>query len=197
MKPMNIYLCGVGGQGIGLLSEIMIQSCLKAGHAVKGVDTHGLAQRGGIVFSNIRLGEGVHTPMIAPGEADLILGLERLEAYRGIVSMLRDGGSVVYYDCEYQPIHVRMGKAAYPSVEDVQQAVAKRHGHVQRVHIDDLADPRMQNVALLGRVATMGIIEGLTPQVVEQSLRDVLPGALMDANLEILHRAAMKTQAGS
>jgi indolepyruvate ferredoxin oxidoreductase beta subunit len=196
MKPMNIYLCGVGGQGIGLLSEIMIQSCLKAGYTVKGVDTHGLAQRGGIVFSNIRLGEGVHTPMIAPGEADLILGLERLEAYRGVVSMLREGGSVVYYDCEYQPIHVRMGKAKYPAVEDLSEAVAKRHGHVQRVHIEELPDARMQNVALLGRVATMGVIDGLTPQIVEQSLREVLPAAVIEANLIVLHRAAVKTQAG-
>ena len=196
MKPMNIYLCGVGGQGIGLLAEIMIQSCLKAGHNVKGVDTHGLAQRGGIVFSNIRLGEGVYTPMIAPGEADLILGMERLEAYRGVVSMLREGGSVVYYDCEYQPIHVRMGKAPYPSVEDLNTAVQKRHGFVQRVRIDNLPDPRMQNVALLGRIATMGVIEGLTQQIVEQSLHEVLPEAVMQANLDVLHSAELKAQSG-
>ena len=196
MKPMNIYLCGVGGQGIGLLAEIMIQSCLKAGHAVKGVDTHGLAQRGGIVFSSIRLGEQVHTPMIAPGEADLILGLERLEAFRAVVSMLREGGSVVYYDCEYQPIHVRMGKAHYPSALELEEAVLKRHGRLERVRFDDMVDPRMQNVALIGRVATMGVIEGLTPQIVEQSLCDVLPEAVMNANLDVLHRAALQAQAG-
>ena len=32
-----------------------------AGHGVKAVDTHGLAQRGGIVVSQIRMGRNVHS----------------------------------------------------------------------------------------------------------------------------------------
>ena len=56
MNIFNIHLCGVGGQGIGLLSEIILRAADHAGHAAKAVDTHGLAQRGGIVVSQIRLG---------------------------------------------------------------------------------------------------------------------------------------------
>ena len=59
MKSFNIYITGVGGQGIGLLSETLLRSADHAGLNVKAVDTHGLAQRGGIVISHLRFGENV------------------------------------------------------------------------------------------------------------------------------------------
>ena len=68
MKSMNIYLCGVGGQGIGLLSEVMIRTALSAGYNVMGADTHGLAQRGGTVVSHLRIGPEVFTPLVPEGQ---------------------------------------------------------------------------------------------------------------------------------
>ena len=59
MNAFNVYMTGVGGQGIGLLSEILLRAADHAGHTVKGVDTHGLAQRGGIVVSSLRFGETI------------------------------------------------------------------------------------------------------------------------------------------
>ena len=50
MKTFNIYLTGVGGQGIGLLSEVVLRAADHAGHPVKSVDTHGLAQRGDLLL---------------------------------------------------------------------------------------------------------------------------------------------------
>jgi indolepyruvate ferredoxin oxidoreductase beta subunit len=190
VSEANIYLCGVGGQGIGLLAEVLIQSCLSAGHRVKGVDTHGLAQRGGIVTSHIRLGEHVFSPRIPPGQADIVVGLERLEAYRAALEMLKDGGMVVYYDCEYQPIHVRMGKAQYPSVAQLEQVVRERHGRIEHVLLQ-LPDPRMQNTALLGRIAALGLIAGLTPAIVESQLSDVIPAAALDENLTVFRAASV------
>jgi indolepyruvate ferredoxin oxidoreductase beta subunit len=84
MNIFNIYLSGVGGQGIGLLSEIILRAADHAGHAAKAVDTHGLAQRGGIVVSQIRLGASAHSPLIPAGQADLAIGLERHEALRAM-----------------------------------------------------------------------------------------------------------------
>ena len=48
MKSMNIYMAGVGGQGIGLLSDVLARACVQAGYSIRGCDTHGLAQRGGL-----------------------------------------------------------------------------------------------------------------------------------------------------
>jgi len=72
----NVYMIGVGGQGIGLLSEILIRSADYAGLNAKGVDTHGLAQRGGTVQSHLRIGDKVHASLIRKGTADLVISLE-------------------------------------------------------------------------------------------------------------------------
>jgi indolepyruvate ferredoxin oxidoreductase beta subunit len=155
LDARNIYLCGVGGQGIGLLTETLGQACLAAGHVIHGCDTHGLAQRGGVVISHLRLGPGALTPKVPEGEAHLVIALERLEGLRAVGTHLRDGGALLYYDAVYQPIAVRMGEARYPSAADVQAAVAARNGAVHRVFVEGLADPRMQNSALMGRLAAL------------------------------------------
>ncbi|MCB1219452.1 MAG: 2-oxoacid:acceptor oxidoreductase family protein [Planctomycetales bacterium] len=192
MKSYNIFISGVGGQGIGLLAEVLIQSCLAAGYAVLGVDTHGLAQRGGIVVSHLRIGnkDKLFTPRITPGEADLIVGLERLEAYRGIVNYMRDGGTCIYYDAEQQPIHVRMGLSQYPSHEELEKAVAERHGKVERVFIEDLPDVRMQNTAVLGRIASFELVEGLTGDIIREQLLEISPSSAKDANLKVFEQAS-------
>lgn len=189
MCNMNIYMTGVGGQGIGVLAEVMIQACLAAGLNVKGVDTHGLAQRGGIVVSHLRIGERLFTPRIAEHSADVVIALERLEAYRGTVNYLATGGTLVYYDTEMQPIHVRMGKAGYPGNELIEIAVKKRRGRLARIHLDDLPDPRMQNTALLGKVAGMGLIDGVTTGHFLDALRMVVPGGALEANENVFNRA--------
>ncbi|MDH3576024.1 MAG: 2-oxoacid:acceptor oxidoreductase family protein, partial [Desulfobacteraceae bacterium] len=97
MKAFNIYLAGVGGQGIGLLSEILLRGADHAGLKVKGVDTHGLAQRGGVVVSQLRLGSRVYSPLIFQNEADLVVALEHHEALRGTNAALKDGGTLIYY----------------------------------------------------------------------------------------------------
>lgn len=189
MKPMNIYLCGVGGQGIGLLSEVLSQACLAAGYEVRGSDTHGIAQRHGTVISHLRLGPGPATPRVVPGDADLVIGLERLEAMRGAVKMLKRGGTVVYYDTVYQPIAVRMGQAEYPSNEALAEAVAESGGEVARVKLEGMGDPRMQNVALIGRLVALGLIENLDAAKAEAALRDAVPPKALDANLAVFQQA--------
>jgi len=187
---VNIFLTGVGGQGIGTLSEVLVRSCLDAGHNVKSVDTHGLAQRGGIVTSHLKIGPRLFTPRINAGDADMVIGLEMLEAYRGTVNFLKPGGTVVYYDTEYQPIHVRMGRSEYPTHAQFEELVKGRGGRLTRVFIEDLPDPRMQNIALLGRVSRLGLIPGVTPEIVEANVIAVVPKAKLDENLNVFHRAA-------
>lgn len=78
----NIVLCGVGGQGTVLASKLIAAAAMKKNLSVMSAETIGMAQRGGSVFSHIRIGEGIHSPMIAEGTADVILGFEPGEAVR-------------------------------------------------------------------------------------------------------------------
>lgn len=189
MSVFNVYLTGVGGQGIGLLSGALGAAIVDAGHKLRGCETHGLAQRGGVVVSHLRLGAGAFAPRVPPGQADLVVSLERLEALRGAVDMLRPGGRVIYYDAEYQPIAVRMGEAVYPKVTDIEAEVTEKGGLLERVFDDELSDPRMQNVALLGRVAALGAIDKITPDRLEKAIAASVPAALLERNLEVYRRA--------
>ncbi len=193
MSLFNIYMCGVGGQGIGMLSEVLSRACLDAGHKIIGCDTHGLAQRGGIVVSHLRLGDGARTPRVPDGSADLVIALERLEALRAADAMLADNGTVIYYDTIYQPIHVRMGKASYPESGVLEKTVKARSGRLERVHLAGIEDPRMQNVALLGRLAATGIIEDVSAALVKQALGEALPAKALAANLAVFEQAAVTT----
>jgi len=71
---LRIFLTGVGGQGTLLASRVLGEAALEAGFSPLVSETHGMAQRGGIVVSTVVLGE-VKSPIISPGEADVLLGL--------------------------------------------------------------------------------------------------------------------------
>src|SRR6056297_2046692 len=105
---INIYMIGVGGQGIGLLSEVLIRAADYSGLNVRGVDTHGLAQRGGTVKSFIRLGENIYSPLIKKGNANLVISMERHEALRGMNNYLMNNGTLIYYDAMWQPLSIRL-----------------------------------------------------------------------------------------
>jgi indolepyruvate ferredoxin oxidoreductase beta subunit len=82
MENFNLILTGVGGQGIITLLQVIDESAFVEGYDVKSSELHGLSQRGGSVEAHIRFGKKVYSPMVANGNADLILALEVLEGLR-------------------------------------------------------------------------------------------------------------------
>lgn len=185
----DIYLCGVGGQGIGVLAAALANAADRAGLRVIACDTHGLAQRGGVVSSHIRIGADALTPLCPEGGADLVIALERLEALRGAAQYLKKGGKAVYYDTAYQPVSVRRGEARYPSAEEVAKEVSALGAEAHAVSLPDVADPRMQNSALLGRVAALGVIPGVSAAVIEEVLREIVPPSALEENLRLFAAA--------
>lgn len=186
----NIYICGVGGQGIGVLAAALSAAAEAAGREVRGCDTHGLAQRHGSVSSHLRLGGDALTPRVPEGQADVVLALERLEGLRGALRSLKPGGTLVYCDTVYQPVTVRTGLSGYPGPEEVAAQVKECGGSAEAVPVRDIPDPRMQNAALLGRLAALGLIPGLTREILRGALADTLGGRNLEANLAVFDKAA-------
>lgn len=183
---MNIYMTGVGGQGIGLLSETILRACSRAGLACKGVDTHGLAQRGGIVESHIRLGEDCYSPLVEPGTADIVLALERTEALRALCRYSRRGGILLYYDTLWQSLPLRLGKEKDHIREDLTREAADKGVELLPVVKDNLEDTRMQNVVLLAELVKRKLIPGVDTAHYEQALEDLLPPKVSGENLKLL-----------
>jgi indolepyruvate ferredoxin oxidoreductase beta subunit len=90
----GLLLSGVGGQGVILASMIVADALLNAGFDVKQSEVHGMAQRGGSVFSHIRWGEDVDSPLVPKGSAEVLAAFEWAEAIRW-VEYVREGGAVV------------------------------------------------------------------------------------------------------
>ena len=75
MDNKNILLCGVGGQGTVLASKLLAAAAMAKDIPVMSAETIGMAQRGGSVFSHLRMGGELYSPMIAKNSADIIIGL--------------------------------------------------------------------------------------------------------------------------
>ena len=188
MTAFNIYLTGVGGQGIGMLSEILLRGADHAGLAVKGVDTHGLAQRGGVVVSRIRIGTSAHSPLIAVKTADLVVALERHEAYRAMELAIKDGGCLIYYDTVWQPISVRLNEAEKIGEATIKKQAESRGVRVVPVIDPDLEDPRMQNIAVLARIDCLGLVPGVTTEHYLEAMKDLMPPGQLETNRAVFDR---------
>ena len=83
----NILLAGVGGQGVTALSAILAEAAHLEGRPVRSIDQLGLAQKGGGVYAQIRLGEAgaapdsLRGPRIGQGQADLLIAADMVVAH--------------------------------------------------------------------------------------------------------------------
>src|SRR5262249_7973240 len=85
-RTWNIYTAAVGGLGGGVVSAILVQAGQKQGYRVLFLDKKGLAIRNGGVYGHVLLCKdgGPISPLVPYGKADLILGIDLLEAARGL-----------------------------------------------------------------------------------------------------------------
>ena len=188
MKAFNIYLTGVGGQGIGLISEVILRAADHGGHPVKSVDTHGLAQRGGIVVSQIRIGENVFSPLVPAGQADLVISLERHEALRAAGTVLKENGCLIYYNTVWQPLSVRLNETAEVAESDVQDLCHARGIQVISVFHEDLPDIRMQNMAVLAEIHRHRLIPGIDLKHYQSAMADLMSGSMLKENRELFDK---------
>jgi indolepyruvate ferredoxin oxidoreductase beta subunit len=93
LPRQQILLSGVGGQGILFLSRLLAEAAIAGGFPVLASETHGMAQRGGVVVSHLKVG-GFDSPLVRTGRADLLLVLkeENVALHR---AFLADGGALV------------------------------------------------------------------------------------------------------
>ena len=87
-RNWNMYASGVGGMGIGTISKVLVVAGYLQGYDVTFCDRKGLAIRNGGVYTHIAYTQpGIHaSPIIPYGKADVLLGLDILEAVRGITT---------------------------------------------------------------------------------------------------------------
>lgn len=159
-KPqnLNILLVGVGGQGTILASNILADLGIKLGYDVKKAEVHGISQRGGSVISHVRWGQEVFSPIIAKGEADVMVAFEKMEVVR-FIDILKSEGLVLANDHAILPITVSAGARSYPKNEIIRASVCNVTKNVHWVDgmgtAKKLGNSRTANVVLLGALSSL------------------------------------------
>ena len=171
-KTGNILLCGVGGQGILLASEITSSALIKAGLDVKKSEVHGMAQRGGSVVAHLRYGEKVYSPLIEPGSADIAVSFELLESLR-YLPYYHKGTKVIVNTQKILPAPVSTGLDTYPT--DVLEQLNARGLAVFPVDAFDIArsvgETRAVNMVLVGALSVfLSVDEKIFLAVIEERI---------------------------
>jgi indolepyruvate ferredoxin oxidoreductase, beta subunit len=81
MMNVQIIISGVGGQGVLLVTRIFSEMALREGYSMIGSEDHGMSQRGGSVITYLKIGD-FNSPLVKRGNADILLSLEKNEAYK-------------------------------------------------------------------------------------------------------------------
>jgi len=179
---INISLVGVGGQGILLASEVISRAAMLSGLDVKKSEVHGMAQRGGSVVSEVRIGEKVYSPLITAGETDFLVSFDLLESLR-YADILRPEGLALINNQVIVPVTVSSGQQ--PWVEDIPQRI--ENAYPNRRIIDaldmakDLGNVRATNMIMTGALSHF---LNLDEKVWDQAIAELVPSKHMEVNVK-------------
>jgi indolepyruvate ferredoxin oxidoreductase beta subunit len=185
-QTVNIVVAGVGGQGSIVASHLLAEAALKEGREVKLAETFGAATRGGSVMAHVRIGE-VWAPTIMADEADVVVSMEPLEGLRVAMAYLQPGGWALLNTRPWLPIDVAVGRAEYPSLERVVEALERLTARVVTIDATELAlqagNARTANTAMLGALFGVGILE-LSEHHLFAAMEERWPARLVEVNRE-------------
>jgi indolepyruvate ferredoxin oxidoreductase beta subunit len=177
----DLVVVGVGGQGVILVSNVIGVAAVKAGYAVRGAETHGMAQRGGSVISHIRIG-CTYGPMVPPGGADVLLALEPAEALRYAHFSASDGVALVNTQ-PILPITVTTGKASYPPVDEILAPLRNRCNELKTLNATQLAAELGAAQAM--NVVMLGLLSRYVPireELLLETLSETIPAKYLELN---------------
>ncbi len=187
MDQFNLEIVGVGGQGILTSAQVLGAAALEKGLDVYMSEVHGMAQRGGVVVTTVKLGEEVNSPLIGKGDADVILGFEPVETYRAVEQASKKTWIVTNTE-PIVPFTVSVGDEEYPDIqEDILPELEKETDRLIALDAEELALEAgaaiTQNIVLLGGLTATGVMP-LSKNEMIQAIEKNVPEKFVDINLK-------------
>ncbi|MFP4001051.1 MAG: indolepyruvate ferredoxin oxidoreductase subunit beta [Thermoplasmata archaeon] len=197
MKRVNLEIVGVGGQGILTSSQVLGAAALEKDLDVYMSEVHGMAQRGGVVVTTVKIGEKVYSPLVGKGDADVILGFEPIETYRAVEQASKKTWIVTNRQ-PIVPFTVSVGNEEYPSVED--KILPSLEGSTDRLvalNAEKLAEEAgaaiTQNIVMLGALTATDVLP-LTKDEMMKAVENQVPERFIDMNLKAFRKGFDKTR---
>ena len=184
MEPYNIYICGVGGQGIIKTSIVIGEAAMKSGMEVVMSEVHGMAQRGGVVSTELKIGDS-KSPLIEKGSADLLIAFEPMEALRAIPKA-SENTSVVVNTSPIMPFNIIESEVPYPKIPDILNELKSKVKNVFALDAEKAAKEAghilsLNMVMLGGATAVSGF--PIDKEAVLKSMRANLPQKSIPINM--------------
>ncbi len=178
----SIMIVGVGGQGTLLASRILGSVAINSGFDVKVSEVHGMSQRGGSVVTYVRYGDGVASPIIGIGGADIVLAFEELEAYRSL-PYLKKGGRLIVNTQNIAPMPVITGAAKYPEgiIEKIREQSVDTEALDALSIANEIGNAKAVNVILIGVLAKSSEIP---KEKWIEAVKETVPAKFLELNLK-------------
>ncbi|RKZ25925.1 indolepyruvate oxidoreductase subunit beta [bacterium] len=192
MNTTSVFITGVGGQGTILASELLSEVAMLAGFDVKKSEVHGMAQRGGSVVSAVRFGDEVHSPLLTPGEADVLLAFEPLEALRTL-HYAKPEGKIIVNSRPIMPATVASGAAEYP--ENIFDKIRKAVPDV--LVIDGLKLAKEAGTSRAVNVVLLGALSNFLPfsdEIWKKAMENRVPQKFLEANIRAFNLGKEQTK---
>ena len=145
-----------------------------------------MAQRGGAVVSNVRMGDKVLAPTVLEGKADVLLGFEPLETLRNL-KFTSEKTLVLMNDETVPPTELMRTMKKYPSLNEITEKIHRFTRKLIVVKAADLAlkagNILTRNVALIGALAATGNLP-VKVESLEEALRELVPAKYLEVNLK-------------
>jgi indolepyruvate ferredoxin oxidoreductase len=197
-EAWNLLMAGVGGQGVSSLAAILAQAAHLEGRPVRSLDFLGLAQKGGGVYAQLRIGapgaapDSIAGARIGAGSADLLIAADMVVAHgRTARPLLGPDRTVAVVNADLAPTaqFVKDTGTRYRAAEMLESI---RHACRQTIALpgatrvaDELGDAVYLNVFLLGIAYQRGLVP-LSAEAIERALE--LNGAQVALNKEAFAR---------
>ena len=178
--PINLVVSGVGGQGNVMVTLVIGNSLVNAGYFITIGETYGASQRGGSVMSHVKISaEKQYSPLIAHGQADIIVGMEPVETLRMLKLF---GNHKVTCIVNPRPIHaIELSGAAYPDLPGVLKHIEGLSSKTYIVNATEeaqkMGNPILANMILIGALTKTGLLP-LDEASLEAVIKQMFPKAV-------------------
>ncbi|MGB9937996.1 MAG: indolepyruvate oxidoreductase subunit beta [Methanobacterium sp.] len=185
METYNVYICGVGGQGIIKTSIVIGEAAMKTDFGVVMSEIHGMAQRGGVVSTEIKIGDS-KSPIIEDGDADILIAFEPMEALRAVSKTSKDT-YVIVNTSPIMPFNIQGSPVPYPEISAILDELKSKVKQVYAMDAEKMAKDAGHvlslNMVMLGGAAA---IEGfpISKEIILESMKANLPPKSIPINMK-------------
>ena len=188
---LNLFMCGVGGQGLVLMTTVIGEACAKSNKKVITGEMYGLSQRSGTVSVHLRIGEDAFSPLIRYGDADVLVALEAIEALRYVEYLKKDGIVLMNKRIMHPPVEtskiITAKGTKYITLKEIVQQLKNWTPNIAVIDALELAresgNVNAENTVFLGCLSALETFP-VEENYVRQSIAEAVPKKTIEQNLK-------------